>query len=241
MTDLAPRRHPRNFLANSIAEEAWRLNQIRARCATSRVPPSAISIGVGDKYQSHGKPKSGIETDGIEAAVIETVIARDQSKQLALMSLYGQRTQRAYENTKKELERAAWRQTKADRAAELEEARLLFQLADTQGLAYDPKKDGFVFSDCAVVSGRKPTGFTTRLILARKEPKETTGKEEQSDRNHASSGQKRRNDSTQPNRPNATSFCVIGLWGRASARPKPRPQQPIGKVSDIGEAACRFP
>ena len=35
---------------------------------------------------------------------------------------------------------------KTEKAAELEEARLLFQLADSQGLAYDPKEDGFVFS-----------------------------------------------------------------------------------------------
>jgi len=61
------------------------------------------------------------------------------------MSLYGQRTQRAYEKYKKELNELQ-QNRKAEKAAELEEARLLFQLADTQGLAYDPKKDGFVFS-----------------------------------------------------------------------------------------------
>src|SRR5580700_1142771 len=32
MTDLAPAGTHETFLANSIAEEAWRLNQIRARC-----------------------------------------------------------------------------------------------------------------------------------------------------------------------------------------------------------------
>src|SRR5580698_10766386 len=32
MTDLAPLGTHETFLANSMAEEAWRLNQIRARC-----------------------------------------------------------------------------------------------------------------------------------------------------------------------------------------------------------------
>ena len=61
------------------------------------------------------------------------------------MSLYGQRTQRAYEKYKKELNELQAKR-KASEATELEEARLLFQLADTQGLTYDPKKDGLVFS-----------------------------------------------------------------------------------------------
>ncbi len=75
----------------------------------------------------------------------DSVVARDQSKQLALMSLYAQRTQRAYEKFKKDLKELQ-ESRKASEAIEREEARLLFQLADTQGLTYDPKKDGFVFS-----------------------------------------------------------------------------------------------
>src|SRR5580693_4193354 len=126
MTDLAPVGTHETFLANSMAEEAWRLNQIRARC----VNLSAVGDfdGAGDKY----RPMEG-QNPRIETAVIDSVVARDQSKQLALMSLYGQRTQRAYEKYKKELnELQASR--KAAAAAELEDARLLFQLADTQGL-----------------------------------------------------------------------------------------------------------
>src|SRR3984885_11716335 len=137
MTDLAPAGTHETFLANSIAEEAWRLNQIRARCAN--LAAVGDFDGAGDRY----RPLEG--AIGIEHAVIDSVVARDQSKQLALMSLYGQRTQRAYEKYKKDLIELQENRKAAD-AAELEEARLLFQLADTQGLAYDPKKDGFVFS-----------------------------------------------------------------------------------------------
>jgi len=162
MTDLAPASTHETFLANSIAEEAWRLNQIRARCANL----SAVGDfdGAGDKYRPMEDQNPHIETTGIETAVIDSVVARDQSKQLALMSLYGQRTQRAYEKYKKELNELQEKR-KIDKAAELEEARLLFQLADTQGLAYDPKKDGFVFSLQFI---RAQTERHHRLILAKR-------------------------------------------------------------------------
>ena len=162
MSDLAPVGTHETFLANSMAEEAWRLNQIRPRCAN--VSAVGDFDGAGDKYRPMESQNPGIETDGIEAAVIETAIARDQSKQLALMSLYGQRTQRAYEKYKKELNELQERR-KADRVAELEEARLLFQLADSQGLAYDPSKDGFVFS---VQRIRAQAERHHRLILAKR-------------------------------------------------------------------------
>src|SRR6202789_2019588 len=98
MTDLAPAGAHETFLANSIAEEAWRLNQIRARCAN--LAAVGYLDGAGDRY----RPMEGaINTAGIETAVLDSVVARDQSKQLALMSLYGQRTQRAYEKYKKDL------------------------------------------------------------------------------------------------------------------------------------------
>jgi len=157
MTDLAPAGTHETFLANSMAEEAWRLNQIRARCTNL----SAVGDldGPGDKYRPMDDRNLPIET-----AVIDSVVARDQSKQLALMSLYGQRTQRAYEKYKKDLNELQDKR-KASDAAELEEARLLFQLADTQGLTYDPKKDGFVFS---LVHIRAQADRHHRLILAKR-------------------------------------------------------------------------
>ena len=161
IADLAPVGTHETFLANSMAEEAWRLNQIRAHCANI----SAVGDfdGAGDQY----RPMEGqnpIDAARLETAVIETVVARDQSKQLALMSLYGQRTQRAYEKYKKELNEMQEKR-KAHQSAELEEARLLFQLADTQGLAYDPRKDGFVFSVQLI---RAQAERHHRLILAKR-------------------------------------------------------------------------
>jgi hypothetical protein len=138
VTDLAPINTHETFLANSMAEEAWRLNQIRARCAN--LAAVGDIDGSGNKYRPMEAEDSEIET-----AVINSVVARDNSKEFALMSLYGQRTQRAYEKYKKDLNELQ-QNRKANEATELEEARLLYQLADTQGLTYDPRRDGFVFS-----------------------------------------------------------------------------------------------
>jgi hypothetical protein len=157
MTDLAPVGTHETFLANSMAEEAWRLNQIRARC--NNLSAVGDFDGAGDRY----RPMED-QNPRIEDAVIDSAVARDQSKQLALMSLYGQRTQRAYEKYRKELNELQEKR-KAGEAAQLEEARLLFQLADTQGLAWDPKEDGFVFSLPFI---RAQAERHHRLILAKR-------------------------------------------------------------------------
>ena len=141
-----------------MAEEAWRLNQIRARC--NNLAAVGDFDGAGDNY----RPMEEGQNPGLETAVIDSVVARDQSKQLALMSLYGQRTQRAYEKYRKELNELQ-ENRKADEATQLEEARLLFQLADTQGLTYDPKKDGFVFSLQFI---RTQTDRHHKLLLAKR-------------------------------------------------------------------------
>ena len=155
MKDLAPVGTHETFLANSIAEEAWRLNQIRVHCINL--------IAVAD-IESTEEQYVIAENDAIIDAIDETAIARDNSKQLALMSLYAQRTQRAYEKYRKELNEL--QQTrKAHEAQELEEARLLFQLADTQGLTYDPKADGFVFSLHQI---RTHANRHHRLLLAKR-------------------------------------------------------------------------
>ena len=155
MKDLSPIGTHETFLANSIAEEAWRLNQIRTHCINL--------IAVADlecPVDTHGP----FDIDATKDAVTETAIARDQSKQLALMSLYAQRTQRAYEKYRRELNELQDKR-KAHEATELEEARLLFQLADTQGLTYDPKADGFVFSLTQI---RTRAERHHRLLLAKR-------------------------------------------------------------------------
>ncbi len=160
MTDFAPVGTHETFLANSIAEEAWRLNQIRARC--NNLAAVGDFDGAGDKY----RPMEG-QNPGIKTAVTDSVVARDQSKQLALMSLYGQRTQRAYEKYKKDLiELQEKRKANGGQGGgEREEARLLFQLADTQGLNLRSKERRFCFS---LIQIRAQAERHHRLILAKR-------------------------------------------------------------------------
>ena len=69
MTDLAPVGTHETFLANSMAEEAWRLNQIRARCANL----SAVGDfdGAGDNYRTtwKGSKMSAVIDVGSRAAI----------------------------------------------------------------------------------------------------------------------------------------------------------------------------
>src|SRR5579863_7376790 len=67
MTGLAPVGTHETFLANSVAEEAWRLNQIRARCTNL----SAVGDfdGAGDKYLPMEDQNPAIMTAVIETAV----------------------------------------------------------------------------------------------------------------------------------------------------------------------------
>jgi hypothetical protein len=70
---------------------------------------------------------------------------RNNAKELALLSLYMQRTQRAYERYRNDLKQMQ-EERKARHAQELEQARMLYQLAEAEGQDYDPQQDGFVFS-----------------------------------------------------------------------------------------------
>ena len=70
---------------------------------------------------------------------------RNNAKELALLSLYMQRTQRAYERYRNDL-KPMQEERKARHAQELEQARMLYQLAEAEGQDYDPQQDGFVFS-----------------------------------------------------------------------------------------------
>ena len=57
MTELAPVGTHETFLANSMAEEAWRLNQIRARCAN--LVRRRRFRWRRRQISAHGRPESG--------------------------------------------------------------------------------------------------------------------------------------------------------------------------------------
>lgn len=135
MSDLAPVGSMEIFLASSVAEEAWRLNYARAQCN------NIVALGHFDASDAYIDQHPEIQT-----AIIAAETTRNQAKQLELLSLlrteHPQKFQKHYEELKK-----AQAERHAKRAAELENARLLSQMAKVHNLPYVPTDDGFVFSN----------------------------------------------------------------------------------------------
>ena len=135
MSDLAPVGCMEVFLASSVAEEAWRLNYARAQCN------NIVALGHFDSGDTYIEEHPEIQT-----AIIAAETTRNQAKQLELLSLYEQRIHRKFQKHYEELKKAQ-AERHAKRAADLDNARLLSQVAKLHNLPYDPAEDGFVFSN----------------------------------------------------------------------------------------------
>jgi hypothetical protein len=122
-------------LAQSIAEDHWRLKRARA------IETGIFAAGVLGQL---GHPFGGIREDAAQVPIDEalskahTWIAKSENFQL--LALYGQRIHRAIEKNMAEL-RTLRAERKAARQQLLEEAQLLAQLAHSKGEKYDPARD----------------------------------------------------------------------------------------------------
>jgi hypothetical protein len=134
--DLAPVGPLETFLASSVAEEAWRLNHARSQC--ENIEALGHFDGTGDVYDA--------EHPEIHTAVTAACTTRDNAKTLQLLSLYAQRIHRAYQKYFDQL-RTLQAERKAKHEADLEQARLFFQMAELHDLPFNPADDGFVFSN----------------------------------------------------------------------------------------------
>jgi hypothetical protein len=133
---LAPVEEMEIFLASSVAEEAWRLNLARAEC--NNIVAIGHFDGTGDAYET--------EHPEIHTAITSATVVRDKAKTLELLSLYEQRIHRSFQKHFAQLkEQQAERKAKHD--TDLDNARLLSQLAELQNLPFDPAVDGIVFSN----------------------------------------------------------------------------------------------
>jgi hypothetical protein len=136
MTDLAPIGAMETFLAQSVAEEAWRLNHARAQC--NNLVAIGHFDGTADLYTTdHAE---------IHTAVTAAATTRDQAANLERLSLYMQRIHNSFQKHRADL-RKLQDERKAKREAELEDARALSQLAKLKHLPYEPQQDGFDFSN----------------------------------------------------------------------------------------------
>ncbi len=136
MADLQPVGSIEEFLASSVAEDAWRLNYARAQ--SNNIISLGHFDGTGDNYDA--------QHPEINDAITEAQTVRDNAKTLELLSLYEQRIHRSFQKHFDQLQKLQT-ERKAERAKKLEEARLLSILAKERNLPYDPAKDGFVFSN----------------------------------------------------------------------------------------------
>jgi hypothetical protein len=132
---LAPVGALETELAQSIAEDHWRLKRARA------IETGIFAAGVLGQL---GHPYGGIREDAAQVPIDEalskahTWIAKSENFQL--LALYEQRIHRAIEKNMAQL-RTLRAERKAARQQALEEAQLLAQLAHSKGEKYDPASD----------------------------------------------------------------------------------------------------
>ena len=155
IAELAPEGEMETFLASSVAEEAWRLNHSRAQC--NNIVAIGHFDGTGDIYDTdHAE---------IHTAITSATVVRDKARTLELLSLYEQRIHRAFQKHLAQLKQAQ-AERKAQRDTDLDNARLLSQVAELQHLPYIPAEDGFVFSTAEI---NRYTDQFHRLNFAKQE------------------------------------------------------------------------
>src|SRR6202050_4031277 len=122
-------------LAQSIAEDHWRLKRARA------IETGIFAAGVLGQL---GHPYGGIREDATQVPIDEAISKAHtwiaQGENFQLLALYQQRIHRAIEKNMAEI-RTLRAERKAARQQTLEEAQLLAQLAHSKGEPYDPASD----------------------------------------------------------------------------------------------------
>jgi hypothetical protein len=122
-------------LAQRIATDSWRLNR------SSAIEDNIFALGFTDHADD-------IDADHPElhAALTAARTFTREAKSIELLTLYEQRINRSLQKNLALLQQLQTTR-KAQRQAEMEQARKLLQLNEKKGLPYDPAKDGFVFSN----------------------------------------------------------------------------------------------
>src|ERR1700678_779256 len=122
-------------LAQSIAEDHWRLKRARA------IETGIFAAGVLGQL---GHPCGGIREDAAQVPIDEALSKAHtwltKSQNFQLLALYEQRIHRAIEKNMAQL-RTLRAERKAVHQQALEEAQLLAQLAYSKGEKYDPARD----------------------------------------------------------------------------------------------------
>jgi hypothetical protein len=132
---LAPEGDLELQFAQRVATDSWRLNR------ASAIEDNIFALG----FTNHAEEIS-TEHPQVHAALTAAKTFTANSKHLELLTLYEQRLNRAIQKNLAQLQ-ALQTTRKAERQAEMQEAKKLHQLSEIKGLPYEPAKDGFVFSN----------------------------------------------------------------------------------------------
>ena len=114
-------------LAQSIAEDSWRLNRARA------IENNMFALG-----HNHERREAQI-------ALADAETFQTQAAAFNLLSIYEQRINRNLQRNMKLL-----KERQAQHSQAMEEAKLLAQLNLMNGLPYEPERNGFVFSPAEI-------------------------------------------------------------------------------------------
>ena len=119
-------------LAQTIAEQYWRLNRIRS------IEEGIFALGFAESDAMAEHPE-------VDTALTNAKTFRDQAQILNNLSIYEQRIHRMLEKTMAHLEQL--KNNRYQKQGELlDKAIDLHKLAKMEGKEWDPKSDGFIFS-----------------------------------------------------------------------------------------------
>jgi hypothetical protein len=132
---LKPETPMEQQLAQSVAEDSWRLNRARA------IENNMFALGRLERGEN--------ERRELQTALADAQTFQDHANQFQLLTIYEQRINRNLQRNLKQLQELQ-AERKQQREQALEEAQLLAQINLINGLPYDPAQDGFVFSNAEI-------------------------------------------------------------------------------------------
>jgi hypothetical protein len=135
---LHPQTPLEHQLAQTVADQQWRLNRLRS------IEDGLLACG-------HFEEAGDFDTGDPEthASLTASRAFRDHSQTFVNLSVYEQRIHRVLEKTLKQLKELQ-AERKAQEQAELEEAIMMHKFHKMQGQPYDPQADGFVYSSAQI-------------------------------------------------------------------------------------------
>jgi hypothetical protein len=134
--------HPKNkmevLLAQMLADLAWRLNRITA------IEANMLTLGIDE-------PAGGVDPENqqMHSALSMAKAFREQSHDMANLSMYEQRLSNRFQKTLKQFQDLQATRLTQERSDMYDAAKIL-QMHKNKKVPYNPNEDGFVFSNADI-------------------------------------------------------------------------------------------